>query len=154
MAEHHALIAGPLILVARGVDPLGDVGRLPVNVAIDLTALPMKPFLLVADVADGMARHVDQYLAGDRGRTAHLAGEDDTVGRRQRLDTAARLRLGGEEGVDNRIRNAVANLVGVPLRHRLAGKNKIVLRQDTLPSIGPSQTPGTVEPINVRNWRL
>ncbi len=48
------------------------------------------------------------------------------------LDAAARLRLGGDEGVDDRVGNPVANLIGVSFRHRLAGKNKIVLGQETI----------------------
>ena len=132
IAEHHALVAGALVLVAGGVDALGDIGRLVVDQAIDRRALPMKIVLLVADLADRLARHVDQQLRGDRGRAAGFAGEDDAVGRGQRFDAAARLRLGGEEGVDDRVGDAVANLVGVPFRHRLAGKNKIVLGQETI----------------------
>ena len=79
-----------------------------------------------------MTRDLDHQLAGDRGRAAHLAGEHDAVGRRQGLDAAPRLRFGGKKGVDNRVRDAVANLVGMPFRHRLAGENKIVLRQRTV----------------------
>ena len=154
IAEHHALVAGTFILITGSIDALRDIARLRVDEALDLCPLPVKPFLLVADVADRVPRHVDQHLAGDRGGAARLAGQDDAVCRRHRLDAAARLRLGGEEGVDNRIRNAVANLVGVPFGHRLAGKDKIVLRQDTLPSIGPRQRPGIVGLMNVRNRRL
>src|SRR4029077_6183151 len=110
-----------------------------VDQAIDRRVLPVKAFLLITDVANRMARHIDHDLTGDRGRTALLAGEDDMIGRGQRFEAAPRLGLGGEEGVDKRIRDAVANLVGVPLGHRLAGKNKIVFWQEKLSlSIGPS----------------
>src|SRR5205823_14134241 len=49
------------------------------------------------------------------------------------LDAAARLRLSRQIGVDDRIGNPVANLVGMALRYRLAGKNKILLRQRPSP---------------------
>jgi len=133
IAEHHALVAGTFILIAGSIDALRDIARLRVDEALDLCPLPVKPFLLVADVADRVPRHVDQHLAGDRGGAARLAGQDDAVCRRHRLDAAARLRLGSQVGIDDRVGNAVANLIGMALRDRLAGKNKIVRRQGPSP---------------------
>ena len=95
--------------------------------------LPMKIVLLVADLADRVARHLDQLLAGDRGRAADFAGEHHPIGGDQRLDAAARLRLGSEKGVDDRVGDAVANLVGMAFRHRFAGEHKIALGQGSLP---------------------
>ena len=59
--------------------------------------LPVKIFLLVADIADRLARHLDQVLAGDRGGPANFAREDDAIGRDQRLDATARFGFGGKE---------------------------------------------------------
>src|ERR1051325_3534524 len=50
-----------------------------------------------------------------------------------RVSPAKPTRLGGQVGVDDRVGNAVANLVGMPLRDRLAGKDKIVRRQEPSP---------------------
>ena len=57
IAEHDALVARAFILVAASIDALGDMGRLGVQQHFDLGVLPVKAFLLVADVLDGGARH-------------------------------------------------------------------------------------------------
>ncbi len=145
-SEHHALVAGPFVLVAGGVDPLRDVGRLTVDVALDRRPLPMKILLLVADVADRLARHFDQLLAGDFGGPANLAGENHAIGRDQRLDTAARFGFGGEIGVDDRVGNTIADLVGMTFRHGLAGKNKI--------TFGQGFTPPEITRLTTRSSRL
>ena len=56
VAEHDALVAGALVLVAGGVDALGDVGGLRVQQHFDLGVAPMEAVLLVADVLDRRAR--------------------------------------------------------------------------------------------------
>ena len=142
VAEHHALIAGALVFVARRVDSLRDVGRLAVDQAFDRRRAPMKVLLLVADLADRVARHLDQLFAGDCGGTADFSGEHHAIGRDQRLDTAASFRLGRQKSVDDRVGNAVANFVGMPLRHRFARKYVIAVGQRT------------VFPKSVKNWRV
>ena len=57
-AEHQPLVAGPLVLVADGVDPHRDVGRLGVQQDLDLRPRPVKARLLVADVAHRVARQL------------------------------------------------------------------------------------------------
>ena len=131
-AEHHALVAGAFVLVAGSIYALSDVAGLVVDEAADVGMLPVKILLLVANLADRLAGNLDQLLAGDRFWAAGLAGENDTVGRDQRLDAAACLRVSGQVGIDDRVGNPVADLVGVAFRHRLAGKYKIVLRQQTI----------------------
>ncbi len=127
IAEHDALVAGALVLVAGGIDALRDIRRLLVHMAVDLGHVPVEAFLLVADLADRLARHLDQTVPADRARAAHLAGENHPVGRRQRLDRDARLRIGGQKGVDDGVGDPVANLVGMPLAHRFAGEYVIAL---------------------------
>ena len=56
IAEHDALVAGALVLVAGRVDALRDVGRLRVQQHLDLGGLPVEAVLLVADVLDRGAR--------------------------------------------------------------------------------------------------
>ena len=58
VAEHDALVAGALVLVAGGVDALRDVGGLGVEQNFDLAVLPVEALLLVADVADRRTRQV------------------------------------------------------------------------------------------------
>ncbi len=66
VAEHDALIAGALILVAGAVDALGDVGGLRVQMDGDVGVLPVEAILLVADVADRHARQMGQQFRRDR----------------------------------------------------------------------------------------
>src|SRR6266851_837151 len=128
IAEHDALVAGALIFVASRVDALRDIGGLLVHVAGNFRHVPMEAFLLVTNLANGVARHFDQPVATDAARAPHLAGEDDAIGRRQGLDAAARLWIGGKKRVDYGIGNAIADLVGMALAHGLAGKHVIALR--------------------------
>src|SRR5207302_8933482 len=109
---------------------LSDIARLLVDVARDLGEVPVEAFLLVADVADRLARHLDQAIAADAAGTTHLAGEDDAIGRRQCLDPTARLGIGGKKRIDHGVRNPVADLIGMPLAYRLAREYEIALRHD------------------------
>ncbi len=82
VAEHDALVARALFLVARGIDALGDVFGLAVQQHLDLGVAPAETFLIVADVLDRHARVMrDQLLAHRVGATV-FAGDDDAVGRR------------------------------------------------------------------------
>src|ERR1700739_2598995 len=91
----------------------------------------MKVLLLVADLAYRVACHLDQRFIRDRGRTADFTGEHHAVRCDQRLDAAAGLWLSGQESVDDRVGNAVANFVGMPLPHRFAREHVIPVGQRT-----------------------
>ncbi len=121
-AEHDALVARPLVLVADGVDALGDVRRLGVDQDFDLHLLPVEPGLLVADVLDRPARRLLHHRGGDGGRPANLAGQHHPIGGGEGLDRDPRLGLGGQEGVDDRIRDAIADLVGMTFGNRFTGE--------------------------------
>ena len=97
IAEHDALVARALVLVVLGVHALGDVRRLFVQQHLDVAALPVEPVLLVADVAYGEARRVDDHILRDLLGPARLARDDDAVGRRQRL--AGHAQILGREAV-------------------------------------------------------
>ena len=56
----------PSSLLSRGVDALGNVGRLRVQQHFDLGVAPVEALLLIADVLDGVARHCFHFLAGRR----------------------------------------------------------------------------------------
>ncbi len=127
VAEHDALVAGALVLVAGGIDALGDVDRLGVQQDLDLAVLPVEALLLVADVADGGAGEILD-LAEDRVGPANLAGDDDAVGGRQRLAGDARLGHGRQIGVDDGVGDAVADLVGMAFGDRFAGEQIIAAR--------------------------
>ncbi len=69
VAEHDALVARALVLVAGGIDALRDVGGLGVQQDLDVGVLPVEAVLLVADVLDGRAGQVD-----DDARRSTLVG--------------------------------------------------------------------------------
>ena len=125
VAEHDALVARALVLVAGLVHAERDVGGLGVNMDLHRGLGPVEAFLLVADLADAVPRDGLQRLGGDRVGTAHLAGEHHPVGRDQRLAGHAGVGIGRQERIDHGIGDAVADLVRVPFGHRFAGKQVV-----------------------------
>jgi hypothetical protein len=83
IAEHNSLIARPFVLIVFGIDALSDMGRLGMEQHFDIGALPMKAVLLIADIADGKARSIDNDFFADLLRPASLARNHDPIGRRQ-----------------------------------------------------------------------
>ena len=137
--EHDALIAGALIAIAATIDALGDVAGLGVQQHPNIGPLPMKALLLVADILDGHARNVRDQIPGDALRAPGFAGNNHLIGGCQRLacdpelpGIDAGLRPFAEKQIDDLVGNAVANLVGMPLRHRFTGK-EIRLSRHSVP---------------------
>jgi hypothetical protein len=91
---------------------------------------PVKIFLFITDLANGIARNFDQPILGDRSRAADLSSEDDAIGCDERLDAATSLRVRRQIRVDYGVRNSVANLVGVTFGNRFAGKYEIAISQE------------------------
>jgi len=127
IAEHDALVAGTFVAIASGIDALGDVGGLRMQVHFDIGLLPMKARLLVTDVFDGKPREVRNVILGDGRGPAGLARDHDTVGGRKRLagnayvpriPTVARPEI--EERVDHFIGNPVTDFVRMTFGNRLA----------------------------------
>ena len=56
IAEHDALVARTLVLVAGRIDALRNVGRLLVQVVVDAQVLPVKPVLIIPDVPHAFPR--------------------------------------------------------------------------------------------------
>ena len=111
IAEHDALVAGALVLVAGPVHTARDVGRLGVHMDLDIGVGPVKALLLVADVADAGAGDGFERPGGDRFGTPHLAGENHPVGRDQGLAGDAGGGVERQIGVHDGIGDAVAHLV-------------------------------------------
>ena len=127
IAEHDALVAGALILVARAVHAHGDVRALGVQVHVDLGVLPGEAGLVIADVVDGKAGEMRQILGRDRFRPAHFARQNHAVRRHQRLARHARVRVGGKKGVQNGVADPVGDLVWMTFRHGLGGEEIFAL---------------------------
>ena len=92
VAEHDALVARALLLAVGGVDALGDVLGLAVDVVVDAQGRPVEALLLVADVPHAVADDLldpAEHLAG----AAHLAADDDPVGGGEGLAGDPRLGL-------------------------------------------------------------
>ena len=106
------------------------MGGLFVQQIGDLDGLPMELVLLVANVADAVAgdgvyaAHVVVQLV--LVRQPHLTANDDAVGGGEGLRGDAGFRLLGEEGVENRVGDAVAHLIRVPLGDGFRGEEVVV----------------------------
>ncbi len=64
VAKHDPLIASAFVFVVGGIDTLGDINRLAMQIILDLQCLPMKTLLCVPDLAhavpdDPLDLHVD-----------------------------------------------------------------------------------------------
>ncbi len=127
IAEHQALIAGALLLVqARSLrDALGDVGALLSDGHHDGAVFVVEAHLgiVVADHLDRIADNLRDVHGGLRG---DLPGHHNQIRLHQRLAGDATLRILGQHGVEDRVRDAVGDLVRVAHRHRFAGE-QIVL---------------------------
>ncbi len=135
IAEHDPLIARSLVPVAGGIDSLRDVGGLRMEQNFDVGGSPVETLLLVTDVLDRAARRGLDRVLFDR-RAAHLARDDDPVGRRQGLARNPGLigiqtgfRAFAEEKVDNLVGNPVAHLVRMAFRDGFTCKQVIFASQ-------------------------
>ena len=144
VAEHDALVAGALVLVAGRVDALRNVGRLRVQMNFDARLLPMKAGLLVSDVLDCEPGHMGEIVARQRRRPAGFAGNDDAIGGRKRLAGDAHpARVPAEPGrlvekrIDDFIGNAIAHLVRMAFGYQFAGEKKTCARHLDTPARGP-----------------
>ena len=142
-------------LFLLGVDAHGDVGRLAVQQHLDVGAVIGEAVLVVADILDDAARDFGDHLAIDHGLVAVLveqrrlaaafAGDDDLVGRAQRLAAEPGIHLAFvgdaeldvvlDEGIEHGVGDLVADLVRMAFRHGLAGEQIIgTWHSETLPS--------------------
>ncbi|OIQ74220.1 hypothetical protein GALL_441340 [mine drainage metagenome] len=125
IAEHDALIAS-----AVTVHALRDMGRLLVQIVMHLQRFPMKLLLLVADVFDAIAH--DTVHAVHEGveflgvAEAHLTADHNAAGGGKGLTRDARIRLFGQKGIKDSVRDTVTDFVGVTLRDGL-GRERVIL---------------------------
>ncbi len=140
IAKHDALVAGAFILVAGGVNALGDIGGLRVQQNFDNRSLPMETGLFVANVLDRLANDfLDLFMRNIR--AAHFAGDDHAIGGHKRLCGDADL-IGVYSGllafaiveIDDFIRNPIRDLVGMTFGYRFARKQKIAAGHDLPPN--------------------
>src|SRR5579859_2880644 len=133
VTEHHSLVAGTfaveritvaVLLFVRMVDALRDVRRLLVDRDDDAAGVGVESVLRarVADLTHALAnepRNVD--VVGFR---RDLAGDDDQAGRDERLAGDAALRIVGEDGVEDGVRQLVGDLVRMTLGDGFGGERE------------------------------
>ncbi len=120
VAEHHSLVA-----CAAGVDAHGDVAGLLVDRRDHRAGVRIEAVQCIV-IADRRDRSAHQALEVDVSLRCDLAGDDHQAGAGQRLAGHAAVGVLREAGIENRIGDLIGNLVGMPLGHRLTGKQKTV----------------------------
>jgi hypothetical protein len=101
------------------------MGGLGVQIDRDLRVPPGEALLIIADIMHRHAGEMGEMLGGEGIRPAHLAGENDAVGRHQRLAGDAGIRVRRQIGVHHGIGDPVGNLVGMPLGDGFGGEQKL-----------------------------
>ena len=128
IAEHHALVArarlGVLVALARlclerFIHAQRNVGALPVHSHGYLAPVESKVAKVVAYFFDRLSGYLLVVYVCKR---RHFAHYQQAVIRRAALHGASRRGVGGKYLVDYRVRNAVAQFVGVTFGHALARK--------------------------------
>ena len=125
VAEHHALIAGAetvgglpsRLVLERGIDAEGDVGRLAVDKFDDAALVKSEVARRIADLADDSARHgriIDLCAA------RHFARDEERVVGSAAFNGCARLLIAPDELIQNGVCNAVADFVGMSFRYAFA----------------------------------
>ena len=141
VAEHDALIAGALIaaLAGRRRHALIDLVRLLGDERDDLQRGVAERLARVG-VADLLDRLPHDLVVVELGVGRDLAGEHDVVALDERFAGDAALRVLLEAGVENRVGDVIAHLVGVAFGNRLG-------RERELRHGAPQMTPlGSSEP--------
>ena len=122
VAEHHALVAGALLLVRARVHAHGDVGRLPVDRGEHRAGPPVEAVGRVG-VADALDRVPHEVGNVDVGAGGDLAGDHRHAGRDQGLAGDPARGVARQDGVEHRVGDLVGHLVGVAFGDRLGSED-------------------------------
>ena len=141
VTEHDALVAGAFVLVAAGIDALGDVRRLRVQVVFKGQILPVEARLFITDALHRLAHGaLDFFLRArfpitghiDHAAATHFTGQYDAVCGGQRFAGDTRFRVLGQEQIDDGVGNLVRHLVGMAFGHGFGGEDEAAAGHDTL----------------------
>jgi hypothetical protein len=121
VAEHQALIAGALLGDVAAIDALGDVGRLLLEADHDAAGVGVEAHVGVGvtDLLHGLA---DDRGDVDVGRRRDLATDQHEAGLGEGLARHARAGVVGEDGVEDPVRDGVAQFVGMTFGDGLGGE--------------------------------
>ena len=130
VAEHQALIPGALFLVFRRIDALRDVARLLADRIQHGAgaAVETERGTVIADIDDDLP---DQVLELHIGAGGYLAGDYRHAGLDQCLHGNTRVRVILDDRIEYGIGDLVGHLVGVTLRDRLGGEDRIFAHGNT-----------------------
>src|SRR5205085_7269288 len=136
VTKHQSLVAGALfgrvLAIGRArVDTLRNVGRLFGDDILDVDLVGVKNivFVHVTDFANSFAHDlVDWQNGGERFvlgqiRNRNFAADDDDVAFRVSFASDPTMSILRDTGIENGVRNSVANFVGVTFTDRFGRKN-------------------------------
>ena len=125
IAEHHALVAGALLLGSGANHALIDVAALLVNGREHTARCSVELILslVIANAINHSAGHVHEV---DVSLRAHLASNHNLTGCNQCFDSHLRLAVVGEQFVEHSVGNLVSHFVGMTFRHRFGCKQIIL----------------------------
>src|SRR6056300_1503077 len=119
IAEHDPLVACAFVFGGGGVNPLRDMGRLFVQQIGDFHGFVVEFILFIANIADTVPRDFvgPAHVFGQFGlvRQAHFATNNKAVGGGKCFAGNAGLGFLDQERIQDRVRDAVADLVWVAL---------------------------------------
>ena len=124
VAEHHALVAGPLF--GEAAHPLGhalrDVRGLPVDADHHLRVVGAEPHrgVVIADFPDRIQRDILPVHLGTGG---DFPRDHHQVGGGQRFTGHTTLRILRQTGVEDRVGNLVAHLIRMPFGNRFRSEH-------------------------------
>ena len=134
VTEHDSLIACAFVLVATGINALGKVRGLAVQIVHECQGFMMETGLLIANFFDRAADCGFDFFLGT-GRpfavfihafAADFTGEDDQLRGSQRFASDARFGVFRQEEIDDGVADLVRHLVGMTLGNGFRGKKVIV----------------------------
>ncbi|MPN19659.1 hypothetical protein SDC9_167031 [bioreactor metagenome] len=124
VTEHHPLVAGALFQekpLPFG-HPLGNIRRLFVHRHHDLGRVGRKADrrINITDVPHDIER---DFLPVDLALGRDFTGNHDQIGRGQRFTGHPAFRIAGQTGIQNRVGNLIAHLIGMPFGNRFRSKD-------------------------------
>ena len=124
IAEHQALVAGPLILGFGTIDPLGDVHALLADQVEHAAGVAIEAHVRrgIADIVDDATNQIFQV---DPGGGRDFAGHDGDTGLDHGFAGHACLLVAGDDGIQHRVGNLIGDLVRVSLGDGFGSKQGV-----------------------------
>jgi hypothetical protein len=123
--EHHALVAGPLLLVGLFVfvDACGDFGRLAVDGGQHSHRCGIQTMRCI-DIPDVTDHITDEVVEVQNGTGTDFSSDKHHAGRRESLAGNPAVVVGCHAGIEDRIGNLIAQLVGMAFADRFGSEEE------------------------------